>query len=174
MTPEERNELIARYVEGSGVVARSVAAFPREHLTERIIPGKWTACEIVQHLGDSEMRAALRLRRLLTEERPLILAYDQDAYATRLRYNQRTDLDPALDALRGARATTAQLLSSMGDEEWQREGEHPEHPRYTAETWLRIYAAHAHNHAAQIDRLREALKAGDGDEGTCLRRGNEG
>ena len=30
---------------------------------------------------------------------------------------------------------------------------------YSAEDWLRIYAAHAHNHAAQIRRLREALAA---------------
>ncbi len=26
------------------------------------------------------------------------------------------------------------------------------------ETWLRIYAAHAHDHAAQIRLLREALR----------------
>ena len=31
--------------------------------------------------------------------------------------------------------------------------------RYTAEDWLRIYAAHAHGHASQIRRLREALQA---------------
>jgi hypothetical protein len=47
MTPEERNELIARYAAGYEAATRSVAAFPRERLTERLMPGRWTACEIV-------------------------------------------------------------------------------------------------------------------------------
>ncbi len=44
----------------------------------------------------------------------------------------------------------------MSDADWSRAGTHSESGRYTAEDWLRIYADHAHNHAAQIRRLREA------------------
>jgi hypothetical protein len=157
MTPEERRELIEQYESGYAAVERSLANFPAEHLTARPLAGKWSACEVVQHLADSEMRGAIRLRQLLTEENPQIQGYDQDAYAVRLRYNQRTDIRPALDAVRGARHTTAQLIAHMTDDDWARSGRHPEHATYTAEVWLGIYAAHAHGHAAQIDRLREAL-----------------
>jgi hypothetical protein len=66
---------------------------------------------------------------------------------------------PALEAFRSARATTMQLLSLMSEEDWKREGTHTESGRYTAEQWLRIYADHAHNHAAQIRRLRDALSS---------------
>jgi hypothetical protein len=45
----------------------------------------------------------------------------------------------------------------MTDEDWQREGTHSESGSYTTEDWLKIYAAHAHNHATQIRRLREAI-----------------
>jgi len=45
----------------------------------------------------------------------------------------------------------------MDDEDWKREGSHTESGRYTVENWLKIYAAHAHNHAAQIRALRAAL-----------------
>jgi hypothetical protein len=158
MTPEERRRLIEQYEGGYAAVERSLAGFPAERLTARPLAGKWSACEIVQHLADSEMRAAIRLRQLLTEENAQIQGYDQDAYAARLRYNERPDIRPALDALRGARQTTAQLLSLMTDEDWARSGRHPEHSSYTAEDWLRIYADHAHNHAAQIRRLREKLR----------------
>lgn len=158
MTPAERQELITQYENGFDEVQRALADFSREELTAKPIPGEWSACEIVQHLADSEMRAAIRLRQLLTEDRPTIQAYDQDAYAERLNYNAR-DIAPALDSFRSSRATTAQLLAHMTGEDWAREGTHPEHPRYTAEHWLEIYAAHSHNHAAQIRRLREALKA---------------
>lgn len=157
MTPEERQRLIEQYEAGYSEVERSLSDFPAAQMTARLLPGKWTACEIVHHLADSEMRAAMRLRQLLAEDNARIDSYDQDAYATRLRYNERTDLQPALDAFRAARAATAQLLALMTDADWRRAGHHPEHPRYTAEDWLRIYAAHAHGHASQIDRLRETL-----------------
>ena len=156
MTTEERQELIRQYGAGYDEVAASLEGFPAEKLTAHPIPGKWSACEIVQHLADSEMNSAIRLRRLLTEERPVIHAYDQDEYAVRLKYNER-EMAPALELFRGARATTSQLLSNMADEDWQREGWHPEIGLYTAAHWLKIYAVHAHNHAAQIRRLKEAV-----------------
>ncbi len=157
MTSEERQELIAKYKDGYDEVARNLEGFPKASLTAHPIPGKWSAAEIVHHLADSETTSALRLRRLLVEDRPLIQGYDQDAYAARLNYNKR-DMGPALDAFRSARATTAQLLDTMSDDDWRREGTHSESGSYTAENWLGIYAAHAHNHASQIARLREALK----------------
>lgn len=158
MTSEERQELIAKYKDGYDEVTRNLEGFPKELLTAHPIPSKWSAAEIVHHLADSETTSALRLRQLLVEDHPLIQGYDQDVYAARLNYNKR-DMGPALDAFRSARATTAQLLDSMSEDDWRREGTHSESGSYTAEDWLAIYAAHAHNHASQIGRLREALKA---------------
>lgn len=157
MTDEERRALIEQYKAGYEEVARSLEGFDEESLSARPVPGKWSAREVVQHLADSEMNGAIRLRKLLTEDEPQIQAYDQEHYAAGLRYNERP-IGPALDALRGARATTGQLLDLMTDADWSRAGTHSESGRYAAEDWLRIYADHAHNHAAQIRRLREALQ----------------
>lgn len=156
MNSQERQKLITQYRDGYDEVSGALQAFPPDQLTAHPIDGKWSAAEIVHHLADSETTSALRLRRLLVEDHPLIQGYDQDAYANSLSYNQR-DIEPALDAFKAARATTAQLLHLMSDEDWQREGTHSESGAYTPEDWLKIYAAHAHNHAAQIRRLREAL-----------------
>jgi len=156
MTPEERQPLIAQYKAGSDEVSRNLADFPPNLLTAHPIPGKWSAAEIVHHLADSETTSSLRLRRLLVEDHPLIQGYDQDQYAVMLRYNER-EIAPSLEAFRAARATTAQLIDMMTEADWHREGTHSESGSYSAEDWLKIYAAHAHNHAAQIGRLREAL-----------------
>lgn len=158
MTPEERQQLIAQYASGYSEVIQSLEGLTPEQLTAHPLPGKWSACEIVQHLADSEMNSAIRLRKLLFEDHPVIQGYDQDGYAARFKYNER-DFAPALDALRGARATSAQILSQLSEEDWKREGWHTESGLYTLETWLKVYAAHAHNHAAQIRRLKEALNA---------------
>ena len=135
-------------IDGYFAYAASIAAHP--------IPGKWSAREIVQHLGDSEITSAIRLRRLMSEEYPVIQGYDQETYAILLRYNLR-DHGPAFEAFKAARETTTQILREMTDEDWTRRGWHTEMGLYTAQTWLEIYAVHAHNHAGQIDRLREAL-----------------
>ncbi len=156
MISQEKQELIARYMDGYNQVAESLEGFSSDLLTAHPIPGKWSAAEIVHHLADSETTSALRLRRLLVEDHPLIQGYDQEAFAARLNYNNR-DMTPALEAFRSARATTAQLFDLMSDKDWQREGTHSESGAYTPEDWLRIYAAHAHNHADQIRRLRDAV-----------------
>jgi len=158
MTSEERDAFIKQYAAGYDEVIDALNGFPAESLGAHPLPGKWSAREIVHHLGDSESTSAGRIRTLLVEDNPVIQGYDQDQFATRLRYNER-DMAPALEAFRSARATTVQLLSLMSDEDWQREGTHSESGRYTAEDWLRIYASHAHNHAAQIRRLRDALQS---------------
>jgi hypothetical protein len=161
MTPDERRELIVQYKDGYSEVLRNLQEFPEDSLTARPIPGKWSAAEIIHHLADSETTSGLRLRRLLVEDHPLIQGYDQDEYAAKLHYNKR-DINPSLEAFRNARETTAQLIDLMTEQDWHREGTHSESGSYSAEDWLRIYAAHAHNHAAQIGRLREALARPEG------------
>jgi hypothetical protein len=156
MTTDERKELIARYAAGYDEVTSALEGFTAEMLTAHPLPGKWSAAEIAHHLADSEMMSAIRLRRLLVEDNPAIQGYPEAVYAERLVYNVR-DIAPALEAFRAARATTVQLLERMTEEDWQRKGTHSESGAYGTQIWLKSYAAHAHDHAGQIRRLREAL-----------------
>jgi len=158
MTPEERKDLIAKYAAGYEEVINALDGFPADSLGAHPLPGKWSAREIVHHLGDSETFSAGRLRKLLAEDNPLIQGYDQDQFAIKLRYNER-DMAPALEAFRLARETTMQLFDLMTEDDWKRAGTHTDSGRYTTEDWLVIYAKHAHNHAAQIRRLCEALSS---------------
>lgn len=156
MLAEDRRRLIARYAEGVRAVEEALAGFPPHLMTERPFPGKWSAREIVHHLADSESMSAIRIRKLLVEDDTVVQGYDQDAWAARLDYNRR-DHAAALEAFRAARARTAALIEGLTDADWQRAGTHSESGHYTAETWLEVYAAHAHGHADQIRRLRDAL-----------------
>jgi len=152
MTNEERETMMHRYRDGYRAVQDAVAgATPRE-LDARPAPNKWSAREIVHHLADSEMTAAIRLRRLIAEDQPVIHSYDQEEFARRLHYDR--PIESSLQALRFARETTAELLDRLTPEEWARAGTHPEHGAYGIEQWLKIYSAHAHKHAEQITRAR--------------------
>ena len=96
------------------------------------------------------MTSAIRLRRLIAEENPTIVGYDQEAFATRLYYDR--PIAGSLEAFRWARVTTAEILDRLTDAEWARAGTHSESGPYPVERWLEIYAEHAVKHAAQIRR----------------------
>jgi hypothetical protein len=154
--PERRATLIATYRDGHAVVLAAVAGITDAELDARPAgEGEWTPREVVHHLADSEMTSALRLRRLIAEEQPVIAGYDEAEWARRLHYDDRP-IGPSLDALAAARATTADILVRLTEAEWGRAGTHTESGAYGVERWLEIYAAHAHEHADQIRRARAA------------------
>ena len=47
-------------------------------------PGKWSIGEVVDHLTDSELVGSFRFRMVLTQDRPALPGYDQDAWVRRL------------------------------------------------------------------------------------------
>ncbi|HEX3265527.1 MAG TPA: DinB family protein [Candidatus Limnocylindrales bacterium] len=151
MDQAQRAELIAAYEAGPAEVDRALAEIGRQAFDRRPADGSWSAREVVHHLADSEMRSAIRLRRLIAEDEPQILGYDEAGYATRFRYADRP-MEPALAAFRASRSTTAQILKLLTDADFARTGTHAESGPYGVEEWLRIYARHAHEHAEQIRR----------------------
>ncbi len=150
MDYSERSALVAQYKEGYDVVSQAVGRLSEEQLDRRPPDGGWTPREIVHHLADSEAVGMIRLRRLLAEDRPNLPGYDEELFAQKLHYDR--PIGPSLELLRAIRAANGELLDWMTEDEWARDGIHDELGRYSAEDWLRTYAAHAHTHAEQILR----------------------
>jgi hypothetical protein len=157
MDPKERERLIALYRDGYRAVVDALHGAKEEQLAKQPAPGRWSAREIVHHLADSEMTAAVRLRWLLALDRPEIQGYDQDLFAGRLHYDRPHEA--SLEAFRYARECTAQILERMSEEDWLREGTHTEVGAFGVQQWLEVYAPHAHRHARQIvEALGRAAK----------------
>ena len=154
MDQSERDTLIAQYKSGYDEVRAALQQLSEADLDRRPASGGWTPREIVHHLADSETTSTIRLRRLLAEERPLITSYDEELFARKLHYDR--PIATSLEVLQAVRSSNSELLEWLSEEEWMREGTHSEQGRYTVEDWLRIYAAHAHDHAAQMLQVQEA------------------
>jgi hypothetical protein len=151
LSVSEREELIARYARGPQQIRDALARVPEEAVQWRPGPERWSAHEVVVHCADSEANSALRIRYLLAEKDPLIVGYDQAKWARVFDYHSEP-LEPALAALDAARGRTVPLLRRASEADWAKAGRHTESGPYTAEDWLRIYAAHLEGHAAQIER----------------------
>ena len=156
MTSTEREGLLARYENGVTLLKDALARVPREALTWRPAPGKWSAHEIIVHCADSETNSAMRIRYLVGEPSPVIAGYDQDRWARDMDY-QRLPFDLSLKQVESVRAWTAAFIRSLPESAWSRSGRHTEHDGpYTAEQWLGIYAEHLEIHARQLLRNVEA------------------
>jgi hypothetical protein len=59
-----------------------------EQLARRYGPGKWPVSYILHHLADAETVLFDRIRRVISERRQVIWAFDQDAWATGLDYSR--------------------------------------------------------------------------------------
>lgn len=151
MDANERATLIAQYRDGYRAVSAALEGIEPDAL-DKSAEGGWTPRQIVHHLADSEMMSAIRIRRLLAEPDRIVFGYDERAFAERLTGDR--PIEPSLQAMRWARETCAQLMDRMTDDDWRIVGTHTESGRYSTEDWLRIYASHPHDHAAQIERAR--------------------
>jgi hypothetical protein len=157
MDAERRRHLIERYRDGYDEVCRALEGISDRELDTPEASGEWSPRQVVHHLADSEIESAFRIRRLVAEENASIHGYDPDRFAATLYYDR--PIESSLDAFRAARVVTAEFLDRMTDADWASAGTHSESGPYTAETWLRIYSNHAHDHADQIRRARAAAQA---------------
>src|SRR5260370_5166809 len=121
MEPIERASLVKRYKDGHRAVVDALRGVKEEEL-DRSASGEWTPRQIAHHLAASEMMSAMRLRRLIAEEGPVIHGYDEAEFAMTLTFDR--PIAPSLEAMRYARESTAQILDRMSEADWQRTGAH--------------------------------------------------
>ena len=119
-------------------------------------PGKWAVRDVVQHLADSELVWAYRLRLVLAEDRPSLTGYDQDRWADRLHYAESHPRE-ALDEFHVLRRANLRLLERTSPQDLERVGVHGERGEESLVHMMRLYAGHDLLHLRQIKRIGEAV-----------------
>jgi hypothetical protein len=143
------NELTPWLVERTGRLDDTILRRPEA-------PGKWSVIHVVQHLADSELVFAYRLRRILTESQPPLRGYDQDVWARELDY-QDVPLKLALEQLNGLRIPNLRLARGLSPSQLERVGQHSERGPESAAHLIKLMAAHDLVHRRQIDRILAAV-----------------
>jgi DinB superfamily len=147
----DRAALLDRFRTGYEAVADALAGASDADL-DRLPVGGWSARMVAHHLADSEATAYVRLRRLIAEDEPIIIGYDEAEFARRLHYER--PIGASLAVLKAVREASLELLAAISADEWERAGRHSESGAYSVDDWLRTYANHSHEHADQIRRAR--------------------
>ena len=137
------------------VLERFLAPLSPELITKPEAPGKWSIREVIQHLADSEMVGGVRLRMVLAHDRPIIVGYDQDLWADRLRYRD-VDVREALEQFTVLRRRNMRLWQELSPADLARVGRHNERGEESLEHMRKLYAAHDLLHLRQIERIRQS------------------
>jgi len=150
-------DLLERFRRGAELVAVSITGAAGAELDYAPAPGKWSIRQILCHLADVEIVVADRLRRVIAEDNPTLVAFDQEAWARNLDYSRRR-ISRALETFRHMRGENYELLRSLPEAAFERKGTHTDNGAVTLLDLLRVYAEHAENHARQLQETRRAFK----------------
>ena len=151
--------LVERYAKGAGEVAAAIQGLSREDFLAVPVAGTWSIQQIVIHLMDSDLIASDRMKRVIAEENPAIIGYDETAFSQKLFYEK---LDPfaAADIFKRNREMTAVILRSLPEEAFKRGGTHNERGRVTLGEFVATYVNHLDHHLGFLRHKRELLKKG--------------
>src|SRR5207248_8502547 len=82
-------DLLERFRRGPEVLAMVLTGVFGEEEDFVPAPGKWSIRQIVAHLADGELVGAHRLRQVIAEDHPTLIAFDQDKWTQNLDYAKR-------------------------------------------------------------------------------------
>jgi uncharacterized damage-inducible protein DinB len=114
----------------------------------------WTVRQVVHHVPDSHLNAYVRLKLALTEEKPTIKPYDQEAWAN-LADSRSTPIEVSLTLLGTVHDRWDRVWRSMKPEQFARVLVHPEHGERNVDWLLFLYEWHGRHHTAHITELRK-------------------
>ena len=150
----DRTVLLSEYLAGPGLIEQCVANCSEEELEQRETPGEWSVRQIIHHVADVEVGDAMRLRLMVSHESPLIVAYDEKLFASRLYYDR--PIATSLATFTSLRASNGEIVERLPEAGWSRTGHHEEHDLYSVEILVRKSIDHDRLHLAQIKRARQS------------------
>lgn len=146
--PMPTSEELYTYATFHEQVTTAVAELTLEQLLAVPVPDSWSVQQILIHLADSEVIGYERLRRIIAEEYPPLQPYDEEAWASRLYYQQQ---DPQL-AL-----ALFTLLRQLPAETWERKGLHAANGEVDLYTTFLAYLNHGKSHLQQLEQTLQQL-----------------
>ncbi len=111
--------------------------------------GGWTIRQVVHHLADSHMNAYIRIKWAITENNPLIKAYDEKLWAETPK--TKADISLSLDLLKSLHAKWVVLLKGLEPGDFKKTFIHPASGKEVPmDRQIALYAWHGLHHIGHV------------------------
>ncbi len=159
-TKTRMSPLINRYASGGPILLYAITGLTPDH--ERAAPGTgagaWTIAELMAHLLDTELVFAERMKRVIAEDNPTLVSFDENRWALRLSYPD----SPVADAgsmIAMNRKWTSRILRTCSESDFARSGTHTEKGKMTLADLLAYVTNHLDHHLKFLYTKRANLGA---------------
>ena len=155
--PTVDHELIEHYAAGGEKLAMAIRGLTKEDLL--CVPpadanvGRWSIQQVVVHCMDSDLVATDRIKRMIAEDNPTLIGYDENKFAQNLLYEEQP-AEHAVQVVDLNRRLFAHVLRRLPPQVWDRKGTHNERGMVTAGAYLKSTVAHLDHHIAFIHKKR--------------------
>ena len=148
--------LIDEYERGAQTLRRAVDGMTEAYLKAAPIAGKWSTHQVVIHLADAEAAFADRIKRIIAQDEPQLLAWDENRFVQRLHYEAQS-VEDAVELIALTRRQVTRILRAASDAELARSGVHSERGRQTVMDVLGYAVPHLTHHLKFVAEKRKAL-----------------
>ncbi|MCD2422211.1 putative metal-dependent hydrolase [Niabella pedocola] len=157
-TASVKQECLAAIQFLPNMLEASISGLDEPQLQTPYREGGWTVHQLVHHVADSHINAYTRFKLGLTEEQPVIKAYDEKAWAA-LEDVRSLPVNLSITLLYALHARWYAAIKDLDEAQWARTVIHPVTGKPLALSYyLQLYAWHGKHHAAQVNYLREKRK----------------
>jgi hypothetical protein len=118
--------------------------------------GLWSIHELIIHLMDSDLIGIDRMKRIIAEENPTLIGYNESLFAKHLFYEQQSAHD-AITIVDLSRKLFAGVLRRVPEAAWSRIGQHNETGEVTLATQVKKYNEHFDYHLGFVHKKRAAM-----------------
>jgi uncharacterized damage-inducible protein DinB len=130
-----------------------ISGLPAERLERRSGSEGWTARQVLAHLADFELMAAVRVRTVLSMDRPALASYGQEEFTD--RFSALETAEQALERFTVNRRATLRVVAALDPEDLERVGVHPQRGEEPLSRTLELLARHDRAHLQQLVRAAE-------------------
>ena len=154
-------ELLNSYLSAAGKLRSAVAGLSAGQLNATPVPGTWSIQQIVIHLMDSDLIWTDRFKRVIAEENPSLIGYDETKFAANLHY-ELWSIEEAITIFELNRKNFAKVLKVLPDSVFARHGTHNERGEVRLGDMIAVIVTHVDHHLKFIHQKRAMVeKKGD-------------
>jgi uncharacterized damage-inducible protein DinB len=136
--------VIDRFADGGPLLVQATSNLTPEQWRDHPIPGTWSVAELVAHLLDCDLVFSDRMKRIIAEDSPTLVAFDEQAWIIRLDSNAMP-VDEAAALFAANRQWMTRILRAQDEAAFARSGTHTEKGRQTLADVL-VYATNHLDH----------------------------